>query len=193
MLLDDYVKDGTLDYQKLYNAMRDIDGFGAQKKREEFFKGIKDAFDEKCSQGTYEHQRDSVDRVQAARFTSLAYTKEGLIKKLSVLSNREFVLTNDFFDAEDKDYLCLIGSKDTENEQKPVRHTILQSGDILARKLGKEMLYILSVATAIYIFNISKMLQDGHIFEWEWLEMNDSSVSFVGHLNLKDASVHYNY
>jgi hypothetical protein len=212
-VLDKYIdSSGALDYTKLWKDVADITGFGAEKRRELYYKEVVDAYNtQKITDNTPTRDRPTVPEGEKALYdrkvvdTGQLPSEEEVVDSVNKRSNRKFEMTDyDQFcdyDAYDDDYLVEVKVRRKWYPDTLIEHDKMERNIKRCQGLSKEFLYIVATNEDIYVFNVSKLLEKDYKFRWDWKEMpkntdfggsEDKIVKFVGFIDVSEASVHYN-
>lgn len=204
--------DGTLDHQLLIKELADIVGFNAEKRRGILYWEVTNAYNnQKPDEDTSFNYglnvtKDKVLPKQASTVHSKGIlTEDTLISYLNSEALSEFVLCQDeysVYDAEEERYIAELKIRkkhypDCLIEFDKYRNNLEYSGEI-----DKEFLYVVATTTDIYVFNVTKLTDNGYDFKWEWKNLPRNSEfggyadkidKQIGYINIKDASVRYKY
>lgn len=92
----------------------------------------------------------------------MAYGEQGIVEFINDMFDTYLILSNDEFstyDAEDNNYIAEIKIRDKYYDTKMIEALKLFSNYQISQKKGKNFIYIVKDPKAIYVFNISKIIQ----------------------------------
>ena len=212
-MLDKYLKDNKLNYQKLYQEMQKITGFQAKVRREQLYQEVVQAYEEYKQTGlpTSVEKLESYAAEGSVGSSSHPHlfaqghftTEEEVISYLNEQSNRKFKPVEDEYcryDAEDDEYIVEIKVRKKHYQDCLIEYDKFDDNIGTSDNLGKDFLYVVATSEDIYVFNCSKLHKDGFKFKWDWKELPKNTdfggseqkiTKFVGYIPVDEASMQY--
>tara|TARA_X000001388_G_scaffold18250_1_gene11556 strand:+ start:936 stop:1556 length:621 start_codon:yes stop_codon:yes gene_type:complete len=199
--IEDYInEEGKLSYENLWKELSQMTGFRAEVRRGIRFEEVRNAFN------TYKAQQDNrtVDKALDSKDGVLSkgtLSEANIIKYINSKAGTEFTLAEDkysTYDAEEPRYIAEIKIRNKHYADCLIEFDKYMANKGVADIEGKHFLYIVAVNPHIYVFNIHKL---GKI-KWEDREMprnshfggyEDKKIKKVGYINVKKASMCYDY
>lgn len=208
-----YIKsDNTLNHEKLWKELSEMTGFQAEKKRGVRYYEVTEAYKayKKSVQDTINDSGPTNTKTEVLHSPTTQVPRSHKITEDFVISyiNKEakstFVKSDDFchYDAEEPRYIAEIKVRNRHYDDCIIEYDKYMSNIGTSAIEGKEFLYIVATTTDIYVFNVTKLSTDGYSFGWIEKELpvnshfgryNDKKMKRIGYINIKDASVCYNY
>ena len=204
--------DGTLDHQLLLQELANIVGFNAEKRRGELYWEVTNAYNnqEPDEDTSFNYglnvTKDKVLPKQAPKVHSTGIlTEDTLITYLNSKALSEFVLCQDeysVYDAEEDRYIAELKIRKKHYPDCLIEFDKYSNNLEYSGEIDKEFLYVVATSTDIYVFNITNLSNKGYDFNWQWKNLprnsefggyTDKIDKQVGYINIRDASVHYNY
>tara|TARA_R100000458_G_scaffold12028_3_gene9829 strand:- start:2708 stop:3358 length:651 start_codon:yes stop_codon:yes gene_type:complete len=205
-------KENKLNHEKLWRELSAITGFQAEKKRgvryyevTEAYKAYKESIKTTNNDSRPLDTQDSVlhnPNTQVPR--SHKITEDFVISYINKEAKSTFVKSDDFchYDAEEPRYIAEIKVRNKHYDNCIIEYDKYMSNLGTSAIEGKEFLYIVATTTDIYVFNVTRLSSQEYSFGWIKKELpvnshfggyNDKKMKRVGYINIKDASVCYNY